>query len=157
MDHRLPVTVVKLNSHGEETWRYPGRIVSQNGSRIVLEAHFDREDMLFHGMPFCRGDRFYETYYTDRWYNVYEIHSRADDSLRGWYCNISYPALLEGDRITFVDLALDLLVFPDGRQIVLDEDEFAELELSPQDRERALSALGELRSNAMQFAESGAA
>jgi len=154
VDHHSPVTVVKLNIRGEETWRYPGRIVSLDGSRIVLEAHFDRQDMLFHGMPFCRGDRFNETYYTDRWYNVYEIHSRADDSLRGWYCNISYPARLEENQISFVDLALDLLVFPDGRQIVLDEDEFAELELSPQDRERALSALSELRSKVTRFAKS---
>lgn len=139
------VTVVKLDIHGQETWSYQGEILEQEGSRILLEAYFNREDMLFHGMPLCKGDRFLETYYTDRWYNIYEIHSRADDRLRGWYCNVSTPARLDEGRLYFNDLALDLLVFPDGRQIVLDEDEFAALELTPVMREQALAALNELQ------------
>ena len=145
MTEKAIVSVVKLDPQGQETWRYQGQIVSQAGSQIVLQAYFDREDRLFHGMPLCKGDRFLETYYTDRWYNIFEIHSRADDSLRGWYCNVSTPASLEGSVLSYHDLALDLLVFPDGRQIVLDEDEFAELDLSPQQREQALNALNELQ------------
>jgi hypothetical protein len=96
-------------------------------------------------MPLRRGDRFLETYFTDRWYNIYEIHAREDDSLRGWYCNVGKPALLDGDCLSYVDLALDLLVFPDGRQVVLDEDEFLSLELSIADRRQALAALEELK------------
>ena len=42
-----------------------------------------------------RGDRFIETYYTDRWYNIFEIHAREDDRLKGWYCNIAKPAVME--------------------------------------------------------------
>jgi hypothetical protein len=42
-------------------------------------------------------------------------------------------------------LALDLLVFPDGRQIVLDEDEFNALPLSEAERQSALAALAELQ------------
>jgi hypothetical protein len=42
-------------------------------------------------------------------------------------------------------LALDLLVFPDGRQMVLDEDEFAELSISAEKRAKARAALAELR------------
>jgi hypothetical protein len=38
-----------------------------------------------------------------------------------------------------------LLVYPDGRQLVLDEDEFAELELSEADQQQARRALGELQ------------
>ena len=147
MTEKAIVSVVKLDPQGQETWRYQGQIVSQAGSQIVLQAYFDREDRLFHGMPLCKGDRFLETYYTDRWYNIFEIHSRADDSLRGWYCNVSTPASLEGNVLSYHDLALDLLVFPDGRQIVLDEDEFAELDLSPQQREQALNALSELQAS----------
>lgn len=141
------VTIVKLDPQGQETWRYQGRMLSQEGSQIVVEAYFDREDRLFHGMPLCKGDRWLETYYTDRWYNILEIHSRADDALRGWYCNVSTPARLEGSMLSYHDLALDLLIFPDGRQIVLDDDEFAGLSLSPQERERALAALRELRAS----------
>ncbi len=135
------ISIVKQNLQGQETWRYQGRIVSHEGRRIVLEAFFDREDMNFHGMLLCRGDRFLETYYTDRWYNIFEIFSRTDGNLRGWYCNVSTPARLSDGMLTYRDLALDLLVFPDGRQIVLDEDEFDGLELSAHDRQQARTAL----------------
>ena len=139
------ITVIKLDINGVETWRYPAQILHRHSSQIVLEAYFDRDDMLFHGMPLYKGDRFLEAYFTDHWYNIYEIHSRADGHLRGWYCNVCYPARLDGDRLVFKDLALDLLVFPDGGQLVLDEDEFARLELSAKDRLMALAALDELR------------
>ena len=140
------ITVLKLDPQGNETWRYHGQVVQALPDRVVLEARFDRDDRLFHGMPLRRGDRFLETYFTDRWYNIYEIHAREDDSLRGWYCNVGKPALLDGDCLSYVDLALDLLVFPDGRQVVLDEDEFLNLDLSPVDRQQALAALEELKS-----------
>ena len=137
--------MLKLDPQGNETWRYHGQVVQSLPDRVLLEARFDREDRLFHGMPLRRGDRFLETYFTDRWYNIYEIHAREDDSLRGWYCNVGKPALLDGDCLSYVDLALDLLVFPDGRQVVLDEDEFLRLDISPADRRQALAALEELK------------
>jgi protein associated with RNAse G/E len=79
------------------------------------------------------------------WYNIYEIHAREDGSVRGYYCNISRPAQIGAETISYVDLALDLLVYPDGRQLVLDEDEFAALPLSAAEREQAIRALGELQ------------
>jgi predicted RNA-binding protein associated with RNAse of E/G family len=139
------ITVLKLDPQGRETWRYHAQVIQSLPDRVVLEAHFDREDRQFHGMPLRRGDRFLETYFTDRWYNIYEIHAREDDTLRGWYCNVGKPALLDGDCLSYVDLALDLLVFPDGRQVVLDEDEFISQDLSAADRLQALAALEELK------------
>ena len=139
------ITVIKRNDRGQETWRYQGRRLEQADGRLVLEAFFDREEMWLQGMLLSKGDRFIETYYTDRWYNIFEIHARDDDSLRGWYCNISRPAEIEGDTISWVDLALDLLVFPDRRQVVLDEDEFARLEISPEERRQAQATLVELQ------------
>ena len=55
------------------------------------------------------------------------------------------PAEIRGDVLSYVDLALDLLVFPDGRQLVLDEDEFNNLDLNPTDKAQALAALAELQ------------
>ena len=95
---------------------------------------------------FRQGDRFIETYYTDRWYNIFEVHDREDDRLKGWYCNIAKPAVMEaGERISYVDLALDLWVAPDGTQTVLDEDEFAALALDAETRSKALRGLEELQ------------
>jgi uncharacterized protein len=144
----MDITVIKKNVLGQETWRYHGQLVEQAANHIVLEAFFDRQDMDLHGLFLGKGDRFVETWYTDRWYNIFEIHAREDDRLRGWYCNIGAPAVWDGDQISYIDLCLDLLVFPDGRQVVLDEDEFAALEIPTETRQQALEALAALK---MQF------
>jgi hypothetical protein len=142
--------VLKLDIDGRETWRYPARILHQTETSVTIEAHFNRPDMIFHGILFGQGDRFVEIYYTDRWYNVYALHAREDDALRGWYCNVTRPATITPETISYVDLALDLLVYPDGRQLVLDEDEFAALEIGDEEREQAWKALDELM---MRFAQ----
>jgi uncharacterized protein len=139
------ITVIKRNSRGQETWRYQGKVLEHADGYIVLEAFFDLEDTWFQGMLLGKGDRFVETYYPDRWYNIFEIHAREDDRLRGWYCNITRPAEINSDTVSWNDLALDLLVFPDRRQVILDEEEFASLEISPQERRQALAALAELQ------------
>ena len=92
-----------------------------------------------------KGDRFLETYYDDRWFNIFEIRDKQDDSLKGWYCNVAAPAIIRPGEITFRDFALDLLVYPDGRQLVLDEDEFAELDCAPDERRQALEGLVQLQ------------
>ncbi len=145
MDDRIPITVLKLDPDGQITWRYQGELLEHMGSRILLRAYYDRQNHIFHGMPFRHGDLFIETWYTDRWYNIFEIHAREDRHLRGWYCNIGYPAKWEDGTLSYIDLALDLLVFPDGKQLVLDQDEFEALNLSLQDRQQALAALSELQ------------
>jgi hypothetical protein len=139
------ITVIKRAVDGQETWRYSGNLLEQGEGYIRLEAFFDRDDLNLHGMPLRRGDRFVETWYTDRWYNIFEIHSQPDDLLRGWYCNIGRPAEYQNGHLSYIDLALDLLVFPDGNQLVLDEAEFAALDLPDEDRERAKEALAELQ------------
>lgn len=139
------ITVSKLNEKGQETWRYQGRLVERGADYLILEAFFDREDTQVHGMILTRGDRFVETYYTDRWYNIFEIYDRADDHLRGYYCNIGFPAKIDEDKLSYVDLALDLLVFPDGRQVVVDEDEFEKLDLAASQRQQARAALEEIQ------------
>ncbi|MEA3439952.1 MAG: DUF402 domain-containing protein [Chloroflexota bacterium] len=140
-----PVIVVKLDEGGTETRRYQAILVLRDKNRLILEAYFNQEDMQFHGMFLGKGDRFIETYYTDRWYNIFEVHAREDDQIRGWYCNIACPIQVKGNTLSYIDLALDLLIFPDGREIVLDEDEFERLDISPAMRSKALQSLQELR------------
>jgi protein associated with RNAse G/E len=89
------------------------------------------------------NDRWTETFYSDRWYNIFEIRA-SDGLLKGWYCNVTRPARITRDEIAAEDLALDLWVEPDGTVQVLDEDEFARLELPPEEREAAREALGQL-------------
>ncbi|MBN1537677.1 MAG: DUF402 domain-containing protein [Anaerolineales bacterium] len=145
------ITVIKCDHRGNEIWRYEGTEMLRRENCILIEAFFDRDDMDFHGMPMQRGDRFVETYFTDRWYNIFEIHDHHDDRLRGWYLNIACPAVIDGDTLSYNDLALDVLFFPDGRQLVLDEDEFETLDISSTAREKALAALHEIQQKPMGF------
>jgi predicted RNA-binding protein associated with RNAse of E/G family len=140
------ITVIKRNPQGEETWRYTGKQLHYDENLLVLEAYFNRNDMPFQGILLKSGDRFVETYYMTRWYNVFEIYDRDDKQLKGWYCNICRPAVLESSNVvSYVDLALDLWVTPDGQQTVLDEDEFAGLNLDAETQTQARAALAELQ------------
>jgi len=139
------ITVIKRDISGMETWRYEGQILERGEGEITIEARFNKGDTPFYEISLLRGDRFVETYYEDRWYNIFEIHDREDDRLKGWYCNIACPAVITDESISYIDLALDLLVYPDGRQIVLDEDEFDALPLSAEVRQMARRALAQLQ------------
>jgi predicted RNA-binding protein associated with RNAse of E/G family len=141
-----PISVIKRNPAGEKILQYTGILLLQDTHGVVIEAYFQRPDLALMGMVIRAGDRFIETYFTDRWYNIFEIHDRDDDRLKGWYCNIGKPVVLEsGNVISYVDLALDLWVAPDGTQTILDEDEFATLDLDAFTRTKARTALDELR------------
>ncbi len=139
------IHVSKRDENGRETWRYEARLVERGQSYLVIEAFFDHSDRWIDKMLLGKGDRFVETYFTDRWYNIFEIHAREDDHLRGWYCNIGYPAEIDADNLSYNDLALDLLVFPDGRQVILDQKEFENLEIPASIRQNANAALAELQ------------
>jgi len=141
----MKITIIKQNPAGEETWRYSGTVLKHAANFLVVEAFFDREDLDIHGLCLCKGDRFIETYYFERWYNVFEIYEGEENHLKGWYCNVSSPAIEKEGNLIYRDLALDLLVFPDGRQIVLDEDEFLAYQMTPNERKHALAALAELQ------------
>jgi predicted RNA-binding protein associated with RNAse of E/G family len=140
------ITVRKRDEHGKLAWEYTGQVLARGGNFVTFEARFNRPDTPFQGTILKRDDRFIETFYTDRWYNIFEIHDRDDDSLKGWYCNVGRPAVWDApDTISYEDLALDLWVAPDGTQSVLDELEFEQAGLDAPTRARALQALAELR------------
>jgi uncharacterized protein len=139
------VIVVKYNPEKVETWRYTGHVLSRSSNEVTLEALFNREDMPFHDILLKHNDRFVETYYNDRWYNVFEIHDRDNGAIKGWYCNVTRPAEFSMGHVAYVDLALDLLVYPDGRWLELDRDEFVALNLDDAERENAEAALRQLQ------------
>ena len=139
------ITVIKRDYQGNETWRYTGELVERRPHVMVIEAFFDREDTPVDGLVLRAGDRFVETYYNNRWYNIFEVHEHTTDEVKGWYCNIGWPAEFENNTISYRDLALDLLVFTDGRQKVLDQEEFDELPIDQAVREKALAGLAELK------------
>ncbi|HKY55716.1 MAG TPA: hypothetical protein VJM08_15470, partial [Anaerolineales bacterium] len=86
-DPVLRIKVQKKNLGGEVVHEYEGELLHRDEHSVTLEALFTRDDMPFMDVVLKKDDRFVETYYSDRWYNIFEIHDRDDDLLKGWYCN----------------------------------------------------------------------
>jgi len=138
------IRIIKNDHTGCEVWHYQGEIIAQSANGLIAKAHFNRADLEFNGVLLKENDCFLELYLFEKWFNIYEIFDRDDGELKAWYCNITKPVRLERGDILYDDLALDLLVFPDGRRLVLDEDEFEALNLTEEDQRTARSALQEL-------------
>ncbi len=141
----MKIKVQKKNLGGEVTGEYEGDILRRDENSVMLEALFTREDMPVMDVIFKKDDRFVEYFYADRWYNIFTVHDRDDGEVKGWYCNISKPAEIEDGVVSYVDLALDLWVSTNGKQTVLDADEFEELGLDEQLSAAALKGLEELK------------
>lgn len=148
----IDVTVHKLDQSGRSVTSYPGTVIERFASGVKLEARWLRPPLALGYVTFDTGDRFVEWFYTNRWYNIFEIHA-VDGALKGWYCNIAAPARITQQEIACRDLLLDLWVHPDGATQSLDEDEFAREEsLTEDERAHAIQALDELRAMVRQHA-----
>jgi protein associated with RNAse G/E len=138
------ITVYKLKPTGGIDWSYPAQLLQRAPNLMIIEARFNRDDHDSGYVIWRRNDRFIEYFYANRWYNIFEVHDVSDDHLKGWYCNITRPAELTEYEIHNVDLALDVWVFPDGRTLTLDEDEFMALNINMETREAAREGLNAL-------------
>lgn len=89
-----------------------------------------------------------ERFYLNRWYN-YFIFERPAGTLRNYYINICMPPNVGDGVIDYVDLDIDVIVWPDGRIVTLDLDEFeangARFLYPSEVRKRALRTLAEVQ------------
>lgn len=137
--------VHKLDVAGNIVLTYQAEVEERLPDGVRLAARWERPPMNLGYVTFATGDRFTEWYYSDRWYNIFEITSVAG-ALKGWYCNVAAPSTIERDDLFCRDLLLDLWVTPGGATAVLDEDEFAaEPALAAITRDQALAGLAELQ------------
>jgi predicted RNA-binding protein associated with RNAse of E/G family len=137
--------VIKYDHNQLEKWRYQADVLATGASYMILSAFFDRSNVLVGGLLLENGDRFVELYSTRHWYNIFEVYAGNSTLIKGWYCNAASPAVFKPGSIHYIDLALDLVVLPDGSQQVLDSDEFESLDLDAELRTSALSGLGNLQ------------
>ena len=133
---------------------YTGELLRHEPGYMLIHARWERPQLDLGYVAFEPGDHFYEHFYTERWYTVFELRGDAG-ALKGWYCNVSRPAQFNNALIVSEDLELDLFVAPDRAQMLrLDLDEFAARGFDSTDPEAyaaALAALNELE----QMAQAG--
>lgn len=141
------ITVHLVKPGKDTTITYQGELLHEAPGYRLVHARWDRPNLELGYATFETGDHFYEHYYSDRWFNVFQIH-RLDGRLKGWYCNVTRPAQFDGDTISSEDLELDLFVSPDRTTLLrLDLDEFEARGFAQTERptyDAALSALDEL-------------
>ncbi|MEV7615633.1 DUF402 domain-containing protein [Streptomyces sp. NPDC089799] len=146
----MSVIEIALVKGGRTKIRYEAELVEDDGCRVCVRAPWAAPGVRDFGfVRFEPGDVFVEHYWRDRWYAVKEVRTGAGE-LKGWYCDITRPAVVDtaAGEIVVEDLDLDLWVSADGSEVLrLDEDEFAGSGLAGRDPEaarRALAALDEL-------------
>ena len=119
----------------------------QDAERIVILAPWTGDKPLFLGYTiFEPGDQFFEIYYQQRWFSIWEVRSGRNGRTKGWYCNVCQPFELEGRELRFRDMELDVFVFTDGRFVVLDEDDLDRADIPEADKGAARAGLAEVTS-----------
>jgi protein associated with RNAse G/E len=124
------------------------RFVSQEDSLLVFEGEFESEVSHPDLGLIAAGSRSLEYYWLDRWYNVFRFYEPTGE-FRNLYCNVNMPPTVENGVLDYVDLDIDVVVWPDGAAKVLDEDDFeanAETYDYPESvRAAAIDALAEIK------------
>ncbi|MDO0928413.1 DUF402 domain-containing protein [Streptomyces sp. TG1A-8] len=138
------VTVVLVKG-GRTKISYPAELLGDDGTRVSVRAPWAGDGVRDFGfVRFEPGDVFTEHYWRDRWYSVKQVRA-ADGTVKGWYCDVTRPAVLSGTELVVEDLDLDLWRSADGRDVRrLDEDEFAGSGLAERDPRAASAALAAL-------------
>ncbi|MFE5398221.1 DUF402 domain-containing protein [Streptomyces sp. NPDC056568] len=136
---------VVLVKAGRTKIRYASLLLHDDGTRLTVRAPWAGAGVRDFGfVRFEAGDVFTEYYWRDRWYAVKEVRT-GSGVLKGWYCDITRPAVLTGTELVVEDLDLDLWRSADGTDVRrLDEDEFAGSGLAERDPEAAAAAVAAL-------------
>ncbi|MFJ2830905.1 DUF402 domain-containing protein [Streptomyces sp. NPDC087263] len=132
---------IVLVKAGRTKIRYPAELLADDGTRVTVRAPWAGDGVRDFGfVRFEPGDVFTEYYWRDRWYAVKEVRD-AEGTLKGWYCDITRPAVVAGTELLVEDLDLDLWRSADGTAVLrLDEDEFAASGLATTDPVSAAAA-----------------
>lgn len=133
-----PVEVTKRAPAGEVVATYPATAIASVAQApwLALAATWTHGFVDLDGLRFVPGDRLIEYFSPRDPYNAFVVFA-PDGAARGWYANVTYPAALERQdgrwALIWHDLFVDLVMLPDGRTTVRDEDELAASGLEARD------------------------
>jgi len=119
------VIVEKYNYKGDFVFSWDGEKIYFDDEKIIIKKDWFIHDVSVGLFTFQRGDLLTEVFFFNKWYNAYMVE--RDGKLKGWYINLSKPAVFEDNKIIYTDLILDLVVDSEGNFEVLDEDEYEKI------------------------------
>lgn len=123
LEKSITINSRKFDGSVRRSWRCD--LTGRDGPLLVFLGVFDSE-VNHSDLGIIRpGTVSYEYYWLDRWYNVFRFHEPGGE-LRNHYCNINMPPVFQDGVLDYVDLDIDVLVWPDGGYKILDMEEFEE-------------------------------
>lgn len=145
MNRVYTVNSRKFDGTIRRSWKC--EFVSRDDEKIDLVGSFEHQVEHPDLGVIEAGTVSHERFYFNRWFNYFTFEHPVG-TLRNYYINICMPPKIGDDAIDYVDLDIDLIVWPDGRRQTLDTEEFEanRLEFSyPDDvADRALATLASL-------------
>src|SRR5215204_1223750 len=117
------VTILSKNYDGTIRRSWNCELIEENGMELVFVGEFDKDISHPELGLIKRGTISYEYYWLDRWFNVF-LFQEPTGEFRNYYCNVNMPPLFAAGVLEYVDLDLDLLVWPDNSYHVLDREEY---------------------------------
>lgn len=149
-----------LKYDGSLNYLWPARIVWEDDTGFIWHAPA--------GGPFTRPqevvsipwDWVGRVWYR-RWYMVDASLTPVDVAgapgmIHHYYCNIGSPGAWEDSEYRYVDLDLDVMVYPDGRHVLLDEDEFTAHQVRFGYPESAIASARRAADDVLALAQAGA-
>lgn len=123
---------VKRTLSGREK-QFECAVLRRDGSHLIV-LFVAPTAMHVHGVDLPAGTVTFGHFWSDRPYNVYHWLDPVSGTTLGIYVNLSADTIIANDRLDWRDLAVDILLSPNGNATVLDEDEI------PPDASEALRA-----------------
>ena len=141
------VTINSRKYDGSLARSWVAELISSEGPEMLFVGTFDE---IIEHPDLGRIEKAtisYEYYWLNRWYNVFAFFE-PNGEFRNHYCNVNMPPTFNGQSLDYVDLDLDVVAWPDGSVVTLDEDEFtanaARFCYPPHVRENAAAAMAEI-------------
>ena len=98
-------------------------LVSSDDEKIDLVGKFEHQVEHRDLGVIEAGTISHERFYFNRWFNYFTFEQPAG-VLRNYYINICMPPEVRNYAIDYIDLDIDVIVWPDGAWQILDQEEF---------------------------------
>ncbi len=117
------ITVNSRKMDGTIRRSWTCELIEETDSLLVFVGKF-AEDVSHPELgEISAGTTSYEYYWLDRWYSIFRFHEPSG-SLRNFYCNLNMPPSFNDGILDYVDLDIDVVVWPDQSYKILDLDDY---------------------------------
>lgn len=121
MTGKVTINARKFDGSVHRSWK--AELIGNDSGLLLFRGVFDRRVDHRELGTIERGTVSYEYYWLDRWYNIFRFQE-PDGRFRNFYCNVNMPPTFSDGVLDYIDLDLDVLVWPGLAPEILDLDDF---------------------------------